>query len=731
MSREAVMNKLTLVLTVLVLSLGGTSCVANGNGAHKAELRGRYDLDELYSYPIKWGMAPSSVAWSPDGSKIAFLWNSEGGRFRDIYFASIPEGEVSRATEMRVLPLDARQSEGKTEEELQEVAHYDPGVTSFTWSQDESRLAFTYRGDVFVVPSSGGNAFRRVVESAATESGLRFSPDSRRLGFVRNGNIWALDLETGAERQLSELPGIEGRSINSYGWAPGQDFLFFILRDRSNYQKEAMPDFTLDHVLPNLTPFRYRRGDAARAQTQQVGILPGNGGTVRWVNLEAGQGLSSVRWFPDGSKLLVSLTRPGTQEGFLNAVDPKSMELTLLATGEYSASNVLFSPDGEKIIIPSDRDGRLHLYTMATSGGELEQLTDGEWDLQTNINSRRFLDVPSQGDRIFFGSSAVHPLEKHLFWVSVDGGEPERLSPDNRGTYTPYASPDGRYVVVDYSAVEVPHDLYLIDTAAPGEMKRITASPLPEFADVVLIEPKYYTFTNPNDGVTVHYRMLTPPGFDESGRKKYPVVFTHMYADEGKNGWNRYRPFEAFLAAEMNYLVVSLDGRGSSGHGKEFARGRSGGQTLDVEDHLEAGKHMRTLPYVDPHRVGAWGKSYGGDLALMILFQEPGVFDTSVCIQPVTRRPRAIYKPELLQANLLLIDSSLDRTVYFREMALMMQMLIDSGKYADFWLYPKEDHSLALRDETFKDTMKRIAQYFEDHWGPQRTGDPDDPRLGW
>jgi len=264
-------------------------------------------------------------------------------------------------------------------------------------------------------------------------------------------------------------------------------------------------------------------------------------------------------------------------------------------------------------------------------------------------------------------------------------------------------------------------------------MKRITRSPRPEFADVRLVEPKYDTFSNPNDGVTMHYRMLTPPDFDESGRRKYPVLFSSMYHDAGKNVWTRYRPFEAFLAAEMNYLVVSLDGRGSRGHGREFANGRypRDERTTDVEDHLEAGKHMKTLPYVDASRVGAWGKSYGGDLALMILFQEPGVFDTSVSIVPVTRRPRAIYQPERLQANLLLIDSLQDTNVYFREMALMMQMLIDSGKYADFWLYPKENHSLALRNETFKDTMKRTAQHFEDHWGARRAGYPTDPRLGW
>jgi dipeptidyl-peptidase-4 len=447
-------------------------------------------------------------------------------------------------------------------------------------------------------------------------------------------------------------------------------------------------------------------------------------------------GVGSVQWFPEESMLLVYYTLPDTRDWFLNAVDPRSLDLTLLASDEvisrYSARNVRFSPDGKRIILPSYRDGWLHLYAMPASGGELEQITRGEWDLQTNINSPRFFDVPSQGEWIFFTSSAVHPLEKHLFSVSLNSGESQRLSPDKRGTYTPYASPDGRYVVVDYSAVDVPNDLYLIDTSAPGEMKRITSSPRPEFADILLVKPKYCSFTNPNDGVTVHYRMLAPPNFDESSGRKYPVVFTHMYVDEGKNGWSRYRAFEAFLATEMQYLVVSLDGRGSSGHGREFAAGRYPRErTTDVEDHLEAGKYMKTLPYVDACRVGAWGKSYGGDLALMVLFQEPGVFDTSVCIQPVTRRPRAVYQPERLQANLLLIDSSLDTTVYFREMALMMQMLIDSGKYADFWLYPKEDHSLALRDEAFKDTMKRIAQYFEDHWGAGRSFYPDDSRLGW
>lgn len=708
------MRRASLVLAFAVLAV---AIVGAGEDFTRFKAKGKYTLDALYAYPLKWGVAPSAVAWSPNSQSIAFLWNNGGGRFFDIYVAAIPDGRVTRLTDMHRLPPDPVQDDKRTEAEKVEAAHFDPGVTAFAWSPDARKIAFTYRGDVFLAAPSDPNAIGRVVKTATSESDLQFAPDGKRLAFVRAGNLWALDPAAGAEVQLTTMTPEDGVSITRYGWSPRGDQIFLQLSDISFFPKQAMPDFTLDPVLPNLTRFR-----GVEVPRVRVGILPGDGGVVRWLDLGTDRvNVGSLRWLSDGSRLLVNFSRPPGRQWTLAAFDAKTLKATQLLDDEvvsrYSASNVTVGPDG-RILVPSYRDGWLHLYALPATGGPLTQLTRGNWELQTNINSPSFLSIPQKGNRIYFASSAVHPLEKHVFSLDLGGTEPQRLT-TAQGTYTPYASPDGRYLVVDYSSVESPNDLYLIDPGVPGVMKRLTTSPLPAFTDVALVKPRYASFKNPKDGVEVFYRMLTPPGFSEKGGKWYPVVFTHMYADEAKNGWSRYKPFEAFLAAEMNYLVVSLDGRGSSGRGRAFTDGRypPSEANKDVEDHLEAAKYLKTLSYVDPKRVGCWGKSYGGDLALMVLFQEPGVFDTSVSIQGVTSRPRRIFAPDRLKANLLIIESSIDTTVYFRENALMLQALIDAGKYAYFWLYPKEDHSLALRDESFGDAMKRVARYFEDHFG--------------
>jgi len=731
------MRRSAFIVFVIILLLAGSSLA--GDKYVKAPLKGKFTLEQLYSHPHIWGTEPSQVKWDRGSQQVAFLWNQEGGRFRDLWLVNIPEGKLIRLTRMKDFPPIPLQEDKRTEEEKWDAERLDNGVGYFDWSPKGDELVLTYRGDIFLVKVEKGVAPKRIVQSLEGESRPQFSPDGEVITFIKGGNLWAYAKKEGIISQLTTLSK-RGVSIGQYSWAPDGSCIFLATMDASMHREINIPDYTRKYT----TVSRRRRGYVGDPlPITRLGRIAREGGLIQWIDFgEEVFFLRGFQWSPDGKQLLINHMGKDYQDWRIYLIDPQTLEKKEVYHEHqepwFWSIDAFWSPDGKTLFLTSEKDGWRHIYSLPAGGGELSQMTKGEWDVL-------FLTVPEKRENLFFTSNALHPLERHLYSLNLKGGTPVRLT-SFKGHYTPFVSSDGRWSVVSFSQVPTPPDLYLLTNREQERkmQKRLTHSPRPEFEKVQACQPRYFTFTSEADGKTIHARMLLPKNFSQS--KRYPVVISCVYADRAKNSWSRYHLLDFYMVNELNYIVVNVDNRASIGYGKDFHYGYYQQMGIvDAEELVSAANYLKKLTYIDPQRIGIWGGSYGGFLTLMVMCNHPGVFHTGVAWKPVTdwhnyfdsytaqrlgrpqeneevyRQTSPVYQAAGLQGNLLLVHGMQDVNVLFQDTAQMVQRLIEAGKYFDLMIYPRDNHMLSLRDESLPDLMKRIARYFEDHMrvGPE------------
>ena len=208
------------------------------------------------------------------------------------------------------------------------------------------------------------------------------------------------------------------------------------------------------------------------------------------------------------------------------------------------------------------------------------------------------------------------------------------------------------------------------------------------------------------------------------------------------NRWTWYfreQMFHNFLA-DRGYLVMDVDYRGSAGYGRDWRTGiyrHMGGK--DLSDYVDGVRFLVDKYGIDPKRVGIYGGSYGGFLALMAVFTEPDVFAAGAALRPVADwahyeheytseilnlpytdslayiRSSPIYFAEGFRGALLMCHGMLDDNVHFQDVVRLSQRLIELGK--DNWElapYPAEGHTFR-NASSWIDEYKRIYKLFEEN----------------
>jgi dipeptidyl-peptidase-4 len=319
------------------------------------------------------------------------------------------------------------------------------------------------------------------------------------------------------------------------------------------------------------------------------------------------------------------------------------------------------------------------------------------------------------------------------------GGPPVEVT-SLPGVHSPALSPDGTKLALLHSSDAVPPELYVIGAVGEAGERRITTSTPAEFQEYDWVEARYVTFPSGVDGTTIHGRLQEPVKLDRG--KKYPAILGPVYSNTVRNQWPGLTgAFQQYLV-ERGYLVLQVDIRGSSGYGRKFREDLFldyGG--IDVEDLASGAAYLKSLPYVDPDRVGIWGWSYGGLLTTMSLFKKPGVYAAGVGGAPATnvwhaltgqtenlRRPdthpdayrksSAASYGEELEDPLMIIHGLQDDVVLFKDSVTLAEKLMMLGKNFDFVILPSATHSYGLKDYVARFVLTKVAEHFDRHLGP-------------
>jgi len=610
-------------------------------------------LERLFESPSLSGPAPRALKLSPDGRLATLLRNRDNDRDRyDLWAIDTRTGaEHMLVDSARVGSGAALSEEEKGRRERLRIGAL-KGITAYDWAPDGKSLLVPLDGDLYLASLDGST--RRLTDTPQTEIEPHVAPAGHYVSFVRDKNLFAIDLATGQERQLTTDGGgalswgtaefVASEELNRFTghwWAPGDRRLAVQRTDESGVKQVARAAIGAEGTT--VVEQRYPAAGTPNAHVELWLMDPDGSHKVK-ADLGADPDfyLARVDWAPDGKAVYVQRLARDNKRLDMLRVDPATGASTILFS-ETSRTWVPvhddFRPlkDGS-LIWGSDRTGYMHLYRWAA--GRWTQLTHGDWQLEANgqSNSTGLIGVDEAHHRLFFTANKDDVLESQVYTIDyLHPAEPRRLT--ERGWWnTASMDNSATHLLVARSNPNQPAQTYLAD-ATGKRLRWISENAVvaghPYYPYLAQHRPARFGTLKAADGSTLYWRMLTPPL--EVG-KRYPVFMMH-YGGPGSQtvtrGWEN--PLSQYLAGQ-GFVVFEVDNRGSPNRGRAFedqiyhAMG-----TVEVEDQVAAASWLKTQPFVDGAKIATYGWSYGGYMTLKLLEKAPGTFAAGIAGAPVTK----------------------------------------------------------------------------------------------
>ncbi|MHC1707900.1 MAG: S9 family peptidase [Bacteroidales bacterium] len=612
-------------------------------------------------------------------------------------------------------------------------------MDDFSLSADETKVLISTETDRIYRRSSKSNYFvldlaTKQIKAVSIHGKQRladFSPDGKKVAFVRDNNLFIKDLTTDIEEQFTSDGALNSIINGATDWVYEEEFEFskgffwspdgrkiaFYRFDESQVKEFSYTEW--GELYPQEYRYKYPKAGEDNSRVtlwiydlEKKTTLPVDLGKVsdyyiprvKWTQNPAVLSFYRMNRHQNKLELMLADASNGASRVIYTEENPAYIEVN---------DHLTFTPDNKFFFLSSETTGYRHLYLFTIDGRLIRQITTGNWEV-TDING-----YDPQKRVIYFTSTETSPLDRDLCSVNLDGTKLKKIS-KKKGWNSAVYSSTYKYFVYSFTDANTP-PVHSVNTIKNKELRVL------EDNQKLLDASKEYGFSPVEfftvpaaEGLELNAYMIKPASFDPA--KKYPV-FMNVYGGPGsqsvENRWGYFDFAWYQMLAQKGYISVCVDNRGTAFRGESFKKCtyKQLGK-LETEDQIAAAKYLSKLPYIDGNRIGIWGWSYGGYMTALCMTKGADVFKTGIAVAPVInwRNYDNIYTERFMQTpqenpsgydenspvhfakelkgNFLLVHGTADDNVHFQNSVEFADALISANKQFRQFFYPNRNHGI-------------------------------------
>ncbi len=619
-----------------------------------------------------------------------------------------------------------------------------PGpLESYTLSEDESKLVLATGTEqlfrrssqsFFYVYDLKSKALTPVF-SAKKHRLATLDPTGKRVAFVVDNNIWIKELANGKMTQVTE-DGVTNKIINGASdwvyeeefsfsralhWSPDGSYLAYLKFDETKVREFTYTDFH-NGMYPEYNTFKYPKvgEENSTVSLHAFSVKSGKTKDLLAVNTSAEDKwhyLPRVQWTNQGDQLTAQRMNRYQNELELLLFDlgNGTQKRLLKETNKYYVDvhdNLTFLQDEQGFIWTSEMDGYNHVYRYDMNGGKPVQLTSGKWEVT---------DFYGLHDgRIYFQAAKNSPLRREIYVKSLQGKDLPKPLAAAPGVSSAQFSDTYDYFVLTHSTINSPSTVTVMDGEGQPVRQIVDNLELAGKLKTYGYQPVEFFDFKTEEGTTLNGYMIKPANM-VAGRE-HPLLM-HVYGGPGSqqvmDNWRGQNMAWFQMMVQRGFVVAVVDNRGTGARGEEMKK-----QTYltlgkqETEDQIAAAKYLGGLDFIDQEKIGIFGWSYGGFMALHCILQGSEVFAAAISVAPVTNwkwydsiyterymrtyaenkdgydKNSPIHYADRLKGDLLLVHGMGDDNVHFQHTAEMANALIMNNKQFDTYFYPNRNHGI-------------------------------------
>ncbi len=454
--------------------------------------------------------------------------------------------------------------------------------------------------------------------------------------------------------------------------------------------------------------------------------------------------IAKMEWMPDSQELILQQFNRLQNVNRVMIANAKngSVRSVLTETDDTWLENenpVQWLKPGKVFLWISERDGWRHAYRAEIGTDKLDCLTPGLFD------AIKIEAVDTKNGWLYYAASPENPTQRYLYRITLSGGAPQRVTPDNQpGTHTYDFSPNNEYAVHTYSTINEPPVSELVQISDHKRIRELTTNRvLKENLAKLRLPSTEFLKVDIGHDMPLDAWCIKPVDFD--AKAKYPLLF-YVYGEPHgqtvKDAWQGQRGLWHMMLAQQGYVVASVDNRGTmSPRGKAWRKcvHRQIGILASQEQAAAATALLERWQFVDRSRVNIWGWSGGGSMSLNAIFRHPDLYTTAIAVAPVPNQLLydTIYQERYmglpddnasgylngspltfakqLKGNLLLVHGTGDDNCHYQGVELLINELIAQNKQFSVMPYPGRSHSISEGTNTARHFYALLARFLDEH----------------